>query len=201
LDQKAGAGDPAAHFFHLWGQQGSMMTYTQGFKSNMVRRMASPNGISASALAREVGVPQQSLSRWLRDANVLAEPDNSFISEETERTMPPKRPQDKSAEEKLKIVIEAETVPDEELGAFLRRNAIHAAQLREWRSMMLSGLQKAARPSSKPSEETRKIRELEKELQRKEKALAEAAAIIILKKKVQSIWGGEDEPTDKKSGR
>ena len=43
--------------------------------------------------------------------------------------------------------------------------------------------------------------ELEKELLRKDKALAEAAAIIILKKKVQSIWGDEDEPTDKKNGR
>ena len=56
------------------------MTYTQGFKSNMVRKMACPNGISASALAREVGIPQQSLSRWLRDANVVDESVNSAIS-------------------------------------------------------------------------------------------------------------------------
>jgi len=115
--------------------------------------------------------------------------------------MSPKRPQDKSAEEKLKIVMEAETVADDQLGAFLRRNGIHEAQLREWRGMMLSGLQKPAKPSSKPSGDTRRIHELEKELLRKDKALAEAAAIIILKKKVQSIWGGEDEPTDKKNGR
>jgi len=178
-----------------------MMTYTPGFKSNMVRKMACPNGISASALAREVGVPQQSLSRWLRDANVVNETGNSSISEESGRTMSPKRPQDKSAEEKLKIVIEAETVAEDQLGAFLRRNGIHEAQLREWRSMMLSGLQKPVRPSSKTSEETRRIHELEKELLRKDKALAEAAAILILKKKVQSIWGGEDEPTDKRNGR
>lgn len=177
------------------------MTYTQGFKSNMVRKMARPNGISASALARETGIPQQSLSRWLRDANVVNGSGNFVISEEHERAMPKKRPEDKSAEEKLKIVIEAETVPEEQLGAFLRRNAIHEAQLREWRRLMLSGLQKPFRPSSKSSEDSRKIRDLEKELQRKEKALAEAAAILILKKKVQSIWGDEDEPTDKRSGR
>ena len=115
--------------------------------------------------------------------------------------MSPKRPQDKSAEEKLKIVMEAETVAEDQLGAFLRRNGIHEAQLREWRGMMLSGLQKPIKPSSKPSGETRRIHELEKELLRKDKALAEAAAIIILKKKVQSIWGDEDEPTDKKNGR
>jgi len=174
------------------------MTYTKGFKSNMVRRMAHPNGISATSLAREVGIPQQSLSRWLRDASVAEEPGNS---EESEQAMPQKRPQDKSAEEKLKIVIDAETIPEEQLGAFLRLNGIHEAQLREWRSMMLSGLQKPERPSSRPGKDTRRIRELERELQRKDKALAEAAAILILKKKVQSIWGDEDEPTDKRSGR
>jgi hypothetical protein len=178
-----------------------MMTYTEGFKSNMIRKMACPNGISASALAKEVGVPQQSLSRWLREANVVDEPGNSSISEGPRRTMSPKRPQDKSAEEKLKIVIEAETVAEDQLGAFLRRNGIHEAQLREWRGMMLSGLQKPVKPSSKLSGETRRIHELEKELLRKDKALAEAAAIIILKKKVQSIWGDEGEPTDKKNGR
>ena len=105
------------------------MTYTQGFKSNMVRKMTYPNGISASALAREVGIPQQSLSRWLRDANVVDESVNSAISTEYERTMPKKRPQDKSAEEKLKIVIEAEAVAEDQLGAFLRSNGIHEAQL------------------------------------------------------------------------
>lgn len=177
------------------------MTYTQGFKSNMVRKMARHNGISASALSREVGIPQQSLSRWLRDANVVDEPGNPPIAKEHGRTMSPKRPQDKSAEEKLKIVIEAESIPEEQLGAFLRSNGIHEAQLCEWRAMMLSGLQKPARPSSKTSEETRRINELEKELLRKDKALAEAAAILILKKKVQSIWGDEDEPTDKRNGR
>lgn len=177
------------------------MTYTQGFKFNMVRKMATPNGISASALSREVGIPQQSLSRWLRDANVENKPDNISTSGEHESVIPIKRPQDKSAEEKLKIVIEAETIPEEQLGAFLRSNAIHEVQLRQWRTLMLSGLQKPTRPSSKISKDTRKINELEKELLRKDKALAEAAAILILKKKVQSIWGAEDEPTGKRNGR
>lgn len=113
------------------------MTYTEGFKSNMIRKMACPNGISASALAKEVGVPQSSLSRWLRNANVVDEPGNSSNPSEPGRTMSPKRPQDKSAEEKLKIVMEAETVADDQLGAFLRRNGIHEAQLREWRGMTL----------------------------------------------------------------
>ena len=48
------------------------------------------------------------------------------------------------------------------------------------------------RKGRRTTKESRKIRQLEKELNRKEKALAEAAALLILKKKVQSIWGGEE---------
>ena len=42
----------------------------------------------------------------------------------------------------------------------------------------------------------RRVRELERELNRKEKALAEAAALLVLKKKAQAIWGDEDDDTD-----
>jgi hypothetical protein len=47
--------------------------------------------------------------------------------------------------------------------------------------------------------ETREMRELRRELKRKDKALAETAALIVLKKKVQAIWGDEDDDTDPKS--
>ena len=45
------------------------------------------------------------------------------------------------------------------------------------------------------SGEQKRIRELEKELRRKEKALAETAALLVLKKKANAIWGdrGDDE--------
>jgi hypothetical protein len=56
--------------------------------------------------------------------------------------MTSKRPQDWTAEEKLNAVIEAATVPEEELGAFLRRKGLHEAQLKEWRQIVLSGLEK-----------------------------------------------------------
>ena len=45
----------------------------------------------------------------------------------------------------------------------------------------------------KEQEYKKKTRNLEKDLRRKEKALAETAALLVLKKKVQEIWG---EPED-----
>jgi len=114
--------------------------------------------------------------------------------------MPARRPQDWSAEEKYAVMIEAASLPDEELGAFLREKGLHQANLTQWRQEMLTGLGKSKSHSSKRSFEARRIRELERELARKEKALAEAAALLILKKKAQALWGDEDDNTAPKKG-
>jgi hypothetical protein len=99
-------------------------------------------------------------------------------------------------------VIEAESLCAEELGGFLRRKGLHEAQLREWRTIILTGLRaKPVRPSANGTAQGRRIRELEKELDRKDKALAETAALLVLKKKARAIWGDADAPTGKRSGK
>jgi transposase-like protein len=110
-----------------------------------------------------------------------------------------KRPQDWPAEAKLAAVKEADTLPEEDLGAFLRRRGLHRAHLSQWRQQIVAGLD--APRSKKTSAQTRRIRELERELRRKDKALAETAALLVLKKKVQAIWGAEDGDTMPRSGR
>ena len=110
-----------------------------------------------------------------------------------------RRPQDWSAEEILDTVLEAARVPDEELGAFLRRKGIHEAHLQEWRERLLAGLEGPARRSRR-SPEARRIKELEKELYRKDRALAEAAALLVLQKKVRELLGGGDDDTPSRSG-
>jgi len=44
-----------------------------------------------------------------------------------------------------------------------------------------------------------RVRELERDLSRKEKALAELAALVTLKKKLKDLWGDEDEPTPRRT--
>ena len=113
-----------------------------------------------------------------------------------------KRPQDWTPEEKLEAVIEAATLPEEELGAFLRRQGLHEAQLREWRQQLLQGLEQPAQGAKKKrTAEARRLRQLERELERKDKSLAEAAALLVLQKKVQAIWGDEDDDTEPRNGR
>jgi transposase-like protein len=174
------------------------MEYSEGFRARMVQKMLEPAPMSACGLSRETGVPQGTLSRWLRKARKL-----NGVSKQTGNDDPAaRRPQDWSADEKLEAVLQAASLSEEELGAFLREKGLHEADLVAWRKTVLQALKgpTGKERSRKPTKETRRIRELEKELDRKEKALAEAAALLVLKKKVQAIWGDEDGSTSGRKG-
>ncbi len=178
-----------------------VVPYTKGFKASMVKKLAAPGGPSATQLAQEVGVPQSTLSRWLSQAGSFGDGHGAVSPDTPRRPMPAKRPQDWTAEEKLEAVIAAAAIPEAELGEFLRRQGLHQAQLREWRQQILASLeQRSTRSAKKPTPEARRVRELERELTRKEKALAEAATLLILKKKAQAIWGDGGDDTSPKSG-
>jgi hypothetical protein len=145
-----------------------------------------------------VGIPQSTLSRWLRDA--AKAPRSRGIDGETGEINVTKRPADLSPEEKFNVVLEASSIAEADMGAFLRRKGIHEAQLNEWRRMMLAAL-KSQKAQPQKSPENRRIRQLENELNRKDKALAETAALLVLQKKVQDLWGDAESPTPGKSGR
>jgi transposase-like protein len=181
------------------------MVYSQIVKTAMVRKLAAPGGRSANALAKESGIPQSTLSRWLKDAATLEamkrhqRPQHTPTQPQTSR-----RPQDWTADERLQLVIAATGLTDEALGAFLRERGIHEAQLQEWRQAALNALTPRSGRTERKPRETRELEKrlaaTERALQRKDKALAEAAALLLLKKKVQAIWGDEDDDTLEKNG-
>ena len=165
----------------------------------MVERLSGPRAASATELAGETGVSQSTLSKWLKAAGTVAP---KMARRDKQKTEPAasKRPQELAAEQKVALVLEAAAVPEAELGAFLRRKGVHEAQLAEWRQQVTQSAVAAFRGPSKrdrkaASVESRRVRDLERELARKEKALAEAAALLVLKKKARSIWGDEDDDT------
>ena len=178
-----------------------MSTYTTGFKGRMVQRMGGREGITATALAREVGVSQNTLSRWLREASKVV-PTVAAMSKK--KSAKRSRSRRRTAKEKLQVVLEAAALSDDDLGAFLRSQGLHEAQLKEWRSKAMEAAEGALKdPHGKGSENTperRKIRELEADLGRKDKALAEVSALLILKKKFQNLMGDEDDATAMRKG-
>jgi transposase len=103
----------------------------------------------------------------------------------------------------MQAVLESSQLSEEDLGAFLRKNGLHESNLKQWRLEMLGGLQgsKPKKKSKGKSAEAKRIRQLEKEVNRKDKALAETAALLVLKKKAQAIWGDEDDGIPPKNGK
>lgn len=176
-----------------------MKSYSESFKRKMVQRLLMPNAPSGSALAAEVGVSQPTMSRWKRAfGNVV---------DVSHRNTPgsasgPRRPADWTAQERLRAVREASGLSERELGEFLRREGLHEETLQAWREAAESGALEALQPKGAPragADERKRIKELERELARKDKALAETAALLVLKKKAQAIWGDEDDDTTEES--
>ena len=172
------------------------MIYTDSFKAKMVQRLSAPNAISAIGLSKEVGVSQSQLSRWLQRARTVTPMTKDRPSDRVVQASSNAR----SASEKVRVVMAAAALGPAELGAFLRREGVHEAELEQWRSAVLEGGQLALEGSSSRaparSGEGKRIKELERELRRKDKALAEAAALLILQKTVRELWGDGDDDTD-----
>lgn len=169
--------------------------YSKAFKEKMVQRLVGPQATSAWALSREVGIPQSTLSRWL-----LAMQTEPMTTKKEAPARPAATGPARTAEDKLRLVLAAEPLGDEERGAFLRREGVHDSELEVWRAAVIQAL--GARPQTsgapRPADQ-RRIRELEKELGRKDKALAETAALLVLAKKAESLWGDVDDGTDDRS--
>jgi hypothetical protein len=143
----------------------------------MVARLTGRDAVSARQLALETGLRQQTLSRWLQEASSLP-------------VMPAKRPtRDWSIEQKIRILAKASPLTGAELADFLQREGVLQAEYEQWR-LALGEEGRASQATVK------RIRALERELARKEKALAEAAALLVLKKKLQALEEDEGDDID-----
>jgi hypothetical protein len=73
---------------------------------------------------------------------------------------------------------------------------LYAEQVEQWKAAALSGYQYNEQVKKEKArdrqDDKKKIRELESALRRKEKALAETAALLVLSKKCEAIWGDEE---------
>jgi transposase-like protein len=159
-----------------------MGEYMDSFKESMVKKMAGPEARSATSLSAEVGVAQSTLSRWMRQYGRVE-------GAQREGGMG-KQARNWGAEEKLRAVVEYEKLDEEARGKYLREKGLYSVEVTGWRSEMLSAV--GTRPKQRDAQGQR-IRELESELRRKEKALAETAALLVLKKKAQEIWGDRED--------
>jgi transposase len=164
-----------------------MIRYSEEFKESIIARMLPPQNASVPSLAKETGVPRDTLYYWRLKAcgRGDASPNQT-------------RQSGLNGEEKLAIVLETASLNELELGEYCRRKGIYPGQIANWKKDFIQGSSPAAGKTEREQvqQQARTIKQLQSELNRKDKALAEAAALLVLGKKVQALWG---EPEDEKS--
>ena len=154
----------------------------------MVARLIGKDAVSANELSRQSGVGQATLSIWLKEARNIHD-----VAKRPRYDPPRPIPRDLTVEDKARILGEAAKLRGEELLAYLQREDVKFAELERWRAALAESVESSATTG-------RRVRKLERELARKDKALAEAAALLILKKKVENHFGvDEDDDTDEQS--
>ena len=164
-----------------------MKQYTTAFQARVLQRLVGPRAISAYRLAGEVGVSQVTLSRWLAAARSVPG-----------MTTPAKK---WTGAQKLRVLLAAHGVSETELGALLRRDGLHAAQVDAWRAAAETALEDPSRRREKavPHPDTQRLAVVERELRRTEQALVEAAALLVLKKKCRTFGGTRTIPRTRRA--
>lgn len=157
--------------------------YSAEIKANVLAKAFALNPPRVVELAEEFNIPIGTIYTWI------------FNMRNKKGKSSPQRSNDKSTETKLQAVIDTAKMGDEERGAYCREHGIYTHHLNEWRTQFLQGF--GAGCSNKEAKAERMLQnennKLKRDLHKKDKALAEVSALLVLKKKADLIWGTIDE--------
>jgi transposase-like protein len=166
-----------------------MRRYPEERRNAVLSKLLPPYNMSVSELAAAEGISEQTLYNWRKQAKLRGQP-----------VPGPKSTTDGwSSDAKLAAVIETAALSETELSAYCRERGLYPEQIRQWKAESLSGFDHHADSQRQIDkhrrDDKRQIKRLEKELHRKDKALAETAALLVLQKKLDALWqnNGEDE--------
>ena len=156
-----------------------MARYGQAFKDRVVARLLPPESASVDEVAREVGVGAQTLERWLSDA----------LSR-------PARERAWTAAARLEAVIATAAMDEATRSAWCRENGVYPQQLQQWRDNATQALAEPEEARASPQQtkhDRRRIKELEREVRRKDRALAETAALLVLSRKLEAVFNDKEK--------
>jgi transposase-like protein len=164
------------------------MRYSPERKESVLRKMMAPHNRTIKELAREEGISEATMYNWRQEARGkgLLLPDGAA------------GPAGWNARDKFNAVLESASLNEQNLAEYCRKKGIYPEQLQQWRRACEDAndwdRQANIKLKSRQKAGIKRIKGLEKELRRKEKALAEAAALLVLRKKIEAIWTDvEDE--------
>lgn len=154
--------------------------YSKEFKESILKTLVPPNAEHIPTLSKETGVPVNTLYTW----RTKLRKDNPTSN---------KKSTNWSSSDKFQAVLETDSLSEHEIAKYCREKGIHVEELKDWvKQCQNANNNKSEDPEKLKSnlkKEQSKNKELSKELRTKEKALAETAALLVLRKKANAIWG------------
>lgn len=159
---------------------------SEAFKQMAVKRYLLRKNKTVEEIQSELGISSGSLYRWLKKYSGY---DNIADMHQSG-----KRPQDRSAQEKMKACLQFAELSGDSQGEFLRKEGLCSSNIEQWQKRCLEALSSSRENTISRSDfnhAQQRIKDLERDLSRKNKALAETAALLVLKKKADFLWGDE----------
>jgi len=157
--------------------------YTQGFKEQAVQKALTRGSTNLKTLVQELNVGYSTLQKWIRDYKT--------VNSDTDKRQ---RPKDWTREEQLQAIIDTSAMDENQRNQYCRKKGLFAHHIDAWRQNFL---QTEKVPSTLNKAELRTLKEeiasLQKEIRRKDKALAETAALLVLQKKFQALLEGQEK--------
>ena len=155
-----------------------MKRHTAEFKQALVQKIQLNPNKGIKEIANEAGVGYSTLKKWqyyFRDKGV------DSIESSLKFTR----------EQRFNAIINTAALDEQALGRYCREKGLYQQQLKQWRDEFMNECDQSSLMKLKQEkrELSNKNKQLEKELRRKDRALAEASALLVMKKKADAIWG------------
>jgi transposase-like protein len=161
-------------------------TYSVEFREQALLKVLHRGSRTIGSVADELNMNVMTLKNWMKGAAASARSDGSGHA---------RRPEDWSLEERLQALQQSHGLAGEALNAWCRERGLFAHHLAQWRVDFCAVGGTGSRREN--AQEVRELKhantQLQRELNRKEKALAEAAALLVLQKKYRALFGDEVE--------
>ena len=161
--------------------------YSKERKEAIINKMLPPSSMSVPDLAKQEHIPYGTLYTWKQlyidklQKTQESKTESAHVS--TKRW---------TAEQKLATIIETSTLSEQEHHEYCRKHGLYSADIESWKAVIIKRTEQNVAQVKTDKNELKKLRSennsLKKELHRKEKALAETAALLVLRKKLDALW-------------
>jgi len=165
--------------------------FSQEFKIQAVEKALNRDeNTTLLTISESLGIGQSTLGKWLIKAK-----NNELNNSSIKGINKEKRPQDLTLQDRFDLVLKCASLNDTQVSRICREQGLYPHHIKQWELDFVSSKYKGGASSklSEVKEMKKTIKKLERELKRKDKALAEAAALLVLQKKVQDIWGENED--------